>query len=139
MMACIIACQLLDVKTNREYHLKLGRQLIGRKNIDMCEGAPVPRLYFWISVASKNYSGPEDVDLMLACDDNVTPFLVELSVKKQSARLTCIVGCCVAKSIGVGPGGSIKLKNGSIKIIYIVIIYNWSRLFSCHRHYCRVW
>lgn len=66
-----------------------------------------------ISVASKNYSGPEDVNLMLTCDDNVTPFLVELSVKKQSARLTCIVGCCVVKSIGIGPGGTIKLKNGS--------------------------
>ena len=65
-----------------------------------------------IPAASKNYSGPEDVDLKLMCDDNVTPFLVELSVKKQSARLTCINGYCIVNSFGIGPGGTVKLKNG---------------------------
>lgn len=47
MMSSIIACQLLDVKTSREYHLKPGKQLVGTERT---EDAPVPRLYFWISL-----------------------------------------------------------------------------------------
>lgn len=90
----------------------------------------MPRLHFVFivnSVASVNYSGPEDVDLTLPCDDSVAPFLVELSVKRQSARLTCLEGSCVAKSMGIGPGGTIKLKNGRSKLHYL--IYYWPWLF----------
>ena len=82
----------------------------------MYAGAQLPRLYFrasFIPAASGNYCEPENIDLKLICDDNVTPFLVELSVKKQSARLTCIAGYCLVNSIGIGPGGTVKLKNGT--------------------------
>ena len=118
-MSSTIAYLFVDVKTNKEYHLKPGKQLIGTVEEFACDYVQLPRLYFWpsiISAASSNYSGSEDVDLKLACGDDVAPFLVELSVKnevkKQSARLTCIAGYCVAKSMGIGPGGAFKLRNG---------------------------
>lgn len=73
-----------------------------------------PLFFEKIRVASKNYTGngSEEIDLVLACDDSVSPFLVELSVRKQSARLTSIDGWCVANNVGIGPGGTLKLKNG---------------------------
>ena len=69
--------------------------------------------------ASSNYPGPEDVDVVLTCVDNVAPFLVELLVKRQSAHVTCIAGACVAKSIGIGPGGSLKIRNGNVYCLVV--------------------
>ena len=111
-MSSTIAFLFVDVKTNKEYYLKPGKQLIGTVEKFARDDVQLPRLYFGIFVASNNYSESEDVDLKLACGDDVAPFLVELSVKKQSARLTCIAGYCVAKSMGIGPGGTLKLRNG---------------------------
>ena len=76
----------------------------------------LPRLCFFaifFYAASSSYSGSEDVDVVLTCADNVTPFLVELLVKKQSAHVTCIAGACVARSVGIGPGGTLKIRNGT--------------------------
>ena len=114
-MSSTIAFRFVDLKTNKVYHLKPGRQRIGMLEELYIGCAVATPLFsgFVIPAASKNYSGDEITDLKLTCDDNVTPFLVELSVKKQSARLTCIVGYCIVNSIGVGPGGTIKLKNGT--------------------------
>ena len=114
-MSSTIAFLFVDLKTNKGYHLKPGKQIIGMLEELYAGCAVATPLFsgFVIPAASKNYSGDKVIDLKLTCDDNVTPFLVELSVKKQSARLTCIVGYCIVNSIGVGPGGTVKLKNGT--------------------------